>query len=75
MNARQARKRLTEIYDQTTCDQTVRILSVTHGDGSMFMFTCCYYVVENNWLLIIPEHQEQQMFYVEDCRWADLTEL
>jgi len=72
--ALEARKRLTEIHDKTTAYQTTRSLSVAHDDGSVFVFTCCYYVIEGQWLFVIPEHQEQQMFHVDDCRyWEPAT--
>lgn len=75
MNVLEARKRLNEIHEGLTCSSMNKVLFVVHGDMSTFMFTTCYYVVEGNWLFVFPEHQEQQMFHVDDCRYVDVTDL
>lgn len=78
MIASQARKVLRDINSKTTAHDTTKKLSVVHGDGSVFFFSCCYYEIEDNWLFVISEHVEPQMFLVGEkgnCVWVEVTEI
>lgn len=51
MIASEARKVLHGINSKMTAYDTTKQLSVIHGDGSVFFFSCCYYEIVDNWIL------------------------